>query len=190
MLLLPSGRRPLNTSRHGFRDTGIVPFKPEVVISQLPPRLHTPNESDDGGSELSLTTPKTARKVEMMWDALDTEDADDAHWWDIFNKLERASLAQAHLVEQLKRELANTEQAKKARKRRAEASHRHVSVGGVIKSSQVRNMVRLEQKYDLVKEHLNWRKKWKACIKEFIDTLLARGIIVKRQRLTRQSTNS
>lgn len=182
------------TIRHGFRDTGIVPLKPDVVISQLPELPQTPeasdNDDDNASSELSLTTPTTTRKVTKMWDSLCDEDIDDIRWWDTFYKLEKASQAQAHLVNQLKLELRRTDQAKKARDRRAQASHRHLaSIGGVVKSSQVRTMVRLEREYDLVKEKLKWRRKWKTVITEFMDTLIARGVIIKRQRKSRQQVD-
>jgi hypothetical protein len=173
------------TIRHGFRDTGIVPFNPQVVLAVLPDQPQTPVSSSGSGSALSGNTPQTTRKVEAMWDALIEQD-DDIHFFDILNKLQKSAIAQAHLVDTLRRELTSSEQAKMARQRRAQASHRQISYGGVVRSADIRKMVRKEQEYDEIRELLKLRKKWKLVMAELIDVCLTRGIITKCRRKSRQ----
>jgi hypothetical protein len=52
--------------RAGFRDAGLVPHDPEVVLSKLDVQLHTPTPPAPGTVDWEAKTPRNAREMEAQ----------------------------------------------------------------------------------------------------------------------------
>ena len=97
-------------------------------------------------------------------------------------KLAKGSVAQAHLIEELCRDLTATTAAQQARKERTRASRRRIQTGGVVSSMELDRMARIEKKVDNLVALNQLRKKWRKVVNEFMEVALARGIILKKPK--------
>lgn len=100
------------------------------------------------------------------------------------DKLIKASISQAHLAEELYREIDQSTYAQRAIRERASASRQHLQAGGVVFSDEVSRISWIRKECDERKERAALRKKWKDAMTEFVDHALDRSIITKRSRLS------
>lgn len=174
------------TVRHGFSLTGIHPFDPDVVLDKLAEdRPATPNRESSMESFSSGSTPKTARKFALQGNIITSYHAEGIPFKSRLDKLLKASISQAHLAEELQREIQQSTQAQRARRERAGASRQQLQTGGVVYSDEVSRISRIKKENDERKERMALRRKWKEVMTELVDYALDRGIIVKRSRLSR-----
>jgi hypothetical protein len=106
------------TIEHGFRQTGIVPFNPAVVLDTLPEIAEEqPTTPSDSGSFASFgSTPKTAKRFEQWANNLPHAEGHGYSIGEVLNTFIKGSIAQAHLAETLQRELNNYTVAERARR--------------------------------------------------------------------------
>jgi hypothetical protein len=64
------------------------------------------------------------------------------------SKLVEASKAQTILVDELTERVAQSDAAKQARQRRANASRAHIGTGGIVRKEEVTRIKRIKQDYD------------------------------------------
>jgi hypothetical protein len=168
---------------HGFRATGIVPYNPQIVIENLED-YHRPATPPDGNSSGSShnSTPKTAERFRMMGRKLIHLEALSEEYIQTLAKLTKVGITQAHLIEELRRDLSATTAAQQARKERARASRRRIQTGGVVSSMELDRMARIEKNVNDVVTLNRLRKKWGKVVNEFMEVALARGIILKKPR--------
>jgi hypothetical protein len=65
-------------------------------------------------------------------------------------------------------------------------SKRYLRKGGIISSNKVNNIKRIELKINEAKENKRWRVRYHGVMVNLMDELIRRGIVVKRQRRSRQ----
>jgi hypothetical protein len=170
------------TIRHGFRATGIVPYNPHMIIEQLEDYMATPPPPSSSGGSSHNSTPKTADRFKKMGRKLLYLEALSDEYIYTLAKLAKGSVAQAHLIEELRRDLAATTAAQQARKERTRASRRRIQTGGVVSSMELDRMARIEKKVDNLVALNQLRKKWRKVVNEFMEVALARGIILKKPK--------
>jgi hypothetical protein len=173
------------TKRHGFRDTGIWPFNPEVVLCNIPEfaRLETPQSSSDNSI---ASTPRTAARFRSLGNRLRAiQDLQRKSRADL-EAVIRGGEQLAAYVETMEVELRRFTQGARDRADRIAASRRHLRKGGIISSEEVNNMKRVELKIDEEKENKRWRMRYRGVMVGLMDDLIRRGIAVKRQRRSRQ----
>jgi hypothetical protein len=177
------------TIQHGFRYTGIVPFNPSIVMDQLEAIPGTPILSSPGSSHWSWgSTPKTVKRFRTIdWNLRHLE-RESEEFRENLNKLVKGSIAQAHLVEELRRELSQTKAATMAREQRKRASRHRIPMGGIVTSKELDRMVYIERSKHHIGDLIDWRKKWGKVMVELRSHALAHGIIQKRQRLSKGSS--
>jgi hypothetical protein len=173
------------TIKNGFAMTGIVPFNPMVVVKNLPewcPRPNTP--SDAAGTERSTgSTPKSAEKFQRYREKLDIVASYSDKMKKTLDKVIKGSVAQSIVIKELQRELADTEAASQARQRRAKASARRISEGGMISANKLAKMKRKEDQIDIEKAYKKWKTKWKKVMVELRREIKARIRKEKNQKI-------
>lgn len=135
----------------------------------------------------SGSTPKTARKFALQGNIITSYHAEGIPFKSRLDKLLKASISQAHLAEELQREIQQSTQAQRARREQAGASRQQLQTGGVVVySDEVSRISRIKKGSDERKERMALRRKWKEVMTELVDYALDHGIIVKRSRLSRR----
>jgi hypothetical protein len=170
----------------GFQLTGIVPWNPDIVITNLP-EYQPCTPASEGSNETIWTwgsTPKTVSRFKTVGDRIPhLEGCDQMH---NMKMLVKGAIAQAHLVEALSKEIYNSAAAQKAREQRSKASKRWIQTGGTVSSSGLSRIKKLKKNHDDMKERLKLRKIWRTVMTELIERAIDRGIIIKRPRLSRK----
>jgi hypothetical protein len=167
---------------HAFRAAGIVPYNPQIIIENLEDFMATPPPDEDSGGSSHNSTPKTADRFRKMGRKLLHLEALSIEYIQTLAKLTKGSITQAHLIEELRRDLSATTAAQQARKERAMASKRRIQTGGVVSSMELDRMARIEKNVDDLVAKNQLRRKWRKVVNEFMEVALARGIILKKPR--------
>ena len=178
------------TIEHGFQYTGIVPYNPSIVLDKLETfRPETPNLPSPTSTNWSWgSTPKTVKRFERIDSNLRHLERQSQDFRDNLDMLVKGSIAQAHLVEELRRELSNTKAATMAREQRSRSSRHRVPIGGIVTSNELDRITYIERGTRHKADLMAWKKKWAAVMQELRAHALAHGIIVKRQRLSKGAT--
>jgi hypothetical protein len=146
-----------STIKFAFRKTGIVPFKPSVVLSPFPSQESsaeseptTPSRSSTGGRhtgnpDILKTTPLTIRSLKRQSEFLyENAPQDDPEFTEVLDKFIRGSVL--HSTERLQsmRDLSRTRLAEQMRSERARynTSRRSLQTGGILTMEDGRQMVR------------------------------------------------
>ncbi|KAI9041891.1 uncharacterized protein KD926_006437 [Aspergillus affinis] len=160
------------TIRHAFRLAGLVPWKPAVVLANLPEiRPSTP----------SSTTSSEAGSSVLRYDAVQ----DGYGFTRRLSKFIKGSIAQGWLAAGLQRQLDEITRVQREKAERDRASRRRAPVGGVVSSTSLAHIERKEEELDALKERTRLRAKWKQVMVELVDYAIDREIIIKRQRKSR-----
>ena len=178
------------TIMHGFRDTGIVPYNPQIVIDQLDEQPLTPISTDENNSDsTTFRTPQTANRFQIVSDRLLQYDAESPAYTKTLNSLVKGAVSQAHLIEQLRRELTQSQAAQNAQRLHKQASRHRVPLGGVISSNELQRMKRIHEISDETEAIIKWKSKWSLVIAELRKHVVTRGLKIKNQRLRKTRSN-
>jgi hypothetical protein len=137
------------TLRHAFGLTGLNPWNPSVALERLQDSELFANEETSNSSFSATNTPKTARQINRYSRhilQLSPNEEDSFHT--CLAKLVKATKTQAVLVEHLTERVRQSDAAKLARQRRAQASRAHLRTGGIIRKEDVNRMKRVKQDYN------------------------------------------
>ena len=135
-----------NSILSAFRECGIVPYNPAVVLRkaceyQAPPSLDPPRPSTPSdSSNLLPTTPRTDRSFEKQANLL--QNATPNRQKMLQEKFIKGALIQAKTGTQIRRQLAETTAAERERKERRCQSQRQLQKGGVLYPEEARQMVK------------------------------------------------
>jgi hypothetical protein len=121
------------------------------------------------------STPKTAEQFRMMGRKLIHLEALSEEYIQTLAKLTKGGITQAHLIEELRRDLSATTAAQQARKERARASRRRIQTGGVVSSMELDRMARIEKNVNDVVTLNRLRKKWGKVVNEFMEVVPCPG---------------
>jgi DDE superfamily endonuclease/Tc5 transposase DNA-binding domain len=144
-----------NTIKAAFRETGLHPFAPEIVISRLPPALDESTlDWSDIDEEAELVTPMKVSSLTDMADDLDTALAEadaPSPIRALWSKIKKGALAQAHLGTLKQQDLEIIAEKVAGRAKRATGSARRVQKGGVIEVGRGRTRIDLREKSEIEK---------------------------------------
>ncbi|KAL4860296.1 hypothetical protein BDV12DRAFT_205289 [Aspergillus spectabilis] len=137
----------------GFKYTRIILFNPEIVLEQLPEaptRQETPSDIKLFSSFGS--TPKTAEYFEYWARNLPRAEELSYSLGEKLNIFIKASIAQAHLAENLHQDLIAFTAAERERRERVRGSQSRIQKDGVVSSTWLKRINRAEVKYNINKE--------------------------------------
>jgi hypothetical protein len=132
-------------------------------------RFLRPEGTDSPSSNTSShwswgSTPKTIKRFEIInWNLRHLE-RQSIDFKENLDKLVKGSIAQAHLVEELRRELNETQAAVQARQLRSKTSRHRIPTSGIVSSNELERMKRIEpgvtfyRGFDQVEEQVGRRR--------------------------------
>ena len=167
---------------HGFRDTGIVPFNPQIVIEKLDDYMATPPPEEISSGDSCESTPKTADRFQKLSEKLLNIKTFNGKARENLEKLTKGSIVQAHVFQEIRKDLAATITAQHAHKERDKASKRRIQKGGIVSSTELGCISRIEQDTDDILAKNKLRRVWRKVVNEFMEVALARGFILKKPR--------
>lgn len=165
-----------------------MPFRPGVILDIMPDtHPTTPPSPESEHSFFSLgSTPKTEARFKDVGSKVSLiYDTDFSCFKENLDLLVKGGIAMMYYAKALHTELTQYIKASTERSERSRASKRQVQKGGVVSSINLASMQRYEVSFDILKDQMKWRAKWKIIMVELIDRLIQCGVIVKRQRLDR-----
>lgn len=175
------------TLKHAFRLTGLNPWNPSVALERLQDSKLFTDESSSNSSFSITNTPQTARQIDRFnRHLLDLSPTEEDSFHTTLSKLVKAAKTQAILVEHLTERVRESDAAKLARQRRAQASRAHLQIGGIMRKEEVTRMKRIRQDYDELVEKNRLRPQWRKVMAELQEYCLAKGIIVRKRRKVRK----
>ena len=174
-----------------FRQTGLIPFNPNIVLSKLPATTPSPPSTPPPATPELPTVPLTIRSLKRQANELwNYSDPTSPTYRERLHTYFTGSLAQAQTGAQAVEELARTEAAQLARKARRTASHRPVQKGGVLYASEARNIAAVRVEDELVKAKALVDKAAKAEAKKqrkvFLDAVMAKRSEIIKARTARK----
>jgi len=139
-----------------FRKTGLIPYNPQLILSQLPiytppsPSYNPPTTPPPIIPEVT-TTPHTVHSLQQHAAYLRNQDPVSPTFQRNLNQFIKGSLAQAQAGAQAYTDLSNTKAAEQARTLRQDRTRRSVQKGGVIYTHQARAIVKTREEDDAQK---------------------------------------
>ena len=163
-----------STVLSAWRQVGLIPFNPSIVLDKLPKRklfseFSSPPRHPDEAYEAAFSTPRNFQELKEASYNIESvyPDAMNLH------KFMKGALAVARKDELIVDQLAHTKAAENARRIRANQTKRVIQKGGVIRVEDCRKMTseRMEEENRLEttrqnKLILNQRKRWGPVMRE------------------------
>ena len=177
-----------------FRQTGLIPFNPDIVLSKLPRAATTPSPPSTPPAnhtpELS-TVPLSIRSFKRQANELwEYSDPTSPTFRKRLHTYLTGSIAQAQTGVQVAEDLERTEAAQLARKARQTASHRPAQKGGQLYSSEARSISTVRVEDELVKAKALVDRAAKAEAKKerkgFLDSIMAKRSEMMKVRTARK----
>lgn len=145
-----------STIQSAFKNTGIWPFNPEVVLRKVEerrPRIRTPSPPPPSSSN---NTPVTLRQINKVADKIKSSLQDGEltiipEFAKTINCFVKGSLAAATEMVQTKRDFGRTKYAERVSKQRRTGKSCKVQSGGVLTAEQGREMVKKKGEDEVVK---------------------------------------
>src|SRR5437588_11825676 len=153
--LLPNIRKQTfkkSSIQSAFRNCGLVPFNPDIVIQQIKDRnlisireaLKSPSKSpaktppSSQESTASITTPHRPKEFKKQWDQLlqDSPETKELR----LDGLYKGSLAVAHYAQRLKDRLQKNRYAEEIRLKRKALGRKVLKTGGILYAEDVRRI--------------------------------------------------
>lgn len=160
-----------STIRSAFRETGLIPYNPEVVLEKVrntlpPPRPITPEAEP---FKPLIETPRTIRQLaesglELMTHPRIPEDLQVS-----IHKFMRGGVAVARCGLLMEQRLDTTIAAENARKARKQEANKVLQKGGILYSSNARRMNQERLEIELQREkdrQAAWQKKYENALKK------------------------
>ncbi len=153
------------TIRHGFRDTGISPFNPAVVLDQIaePTRPAIPSTASSHDILSIGSAPKTAERFQNLRD-----------------KIISGATQLVSYAETMQEEVRRYTEPSRQRAERANVSKRRLRSGWVVSSRTAQAMKRREVKVNFSNEKRKWKRKYTKVLSELIQTCKDKGRVQKR----------
>lgn len=169
---------------NGFKLTGLVPFKPYLVLQQLnenqPPSPKPESEPEE------LVTPCNLQQFEDCDDIWNISNREGSEFEYTLEKTIKGAQAQAYRVQELEWDHAKTEAAQQALARREEFSRRHLPKGGIMKACNAQRMTRIQHELTEKEALEKLRLKWKKVMAQLKRYAHDHAIKVKPQRKNRK----
>jgi hypothetical protein len=175
------------TIRNGFRLTGIVPFKPNIVLKEIPQaiqREETPSASSASSSVVG--TPKTTEKFQRIVQDIYQARRRDSRYKTKLNQLLKGAKAVARYAKVLEDRLDIMTEFARQRALRAMVPKRRIQTGGIVSSKDMRRMKRKTKKVSKEAEIKRWKALYKKCMPEVKEECKQRGIIAYSRRAARR----
>ena len=174
-----------------FRQTGLIPFNPDILLSKLPATTPSPSPPPPAAAPKLPTVPLTIRSLKRQANELwNYSDPTSPTYRQRLHTYLTGSLAQAQTGAQVAEDLARTEAAQLARKTRRTASHRSVQKGGVLYASEARNIAAVRVEDELAKAKALVEKTAKAEAKKqreiFLDPVMVKRSEIMKVRTARK----
>ncbi|KAI9039381.1 DNA-binding domain-containing protein [Aspergillus affinis] len=158
---------------------------PFIIMPEIRPSTPSSTTSSEAGSSV-LSTPKNIQRLAKFATNLGYDAVQDGYGFTRrLSKFIKGSIAQGWLAAGLQRQLDEMTRVQREKAERDRASKRRAPVGGVVSSTSLAHIERKEEELDTLKERTRLRAKWKQVMVELVDYAIDRGIIIKRQRKSR-----
>lgn len=133
-----------STIMHAWRDTGLIPYDPEVVLSKIrPKKVSTPPLTNDRIEPTAAQTPRTPRSLSRLGTALERRmEQNRPITKHMLARYIRGAQFQAISGAQVKDALRHTQAAEKAREARSKRKNARVQKGGVLRAGDHRRIIR------------------------------------------------
>ena len=150
------------TIRHAFREAGIVPFYPAVVINKVVAlrAQYRPERTPSPRRNVDLSTPTTERRLNRQGDWLLGSDPTSDGFKARLERFVRGSQIQATTGTLATSRLTELNAANKLRQERARRARNTLQKGGILYSSQARIMKRRKVEAEEAQKERR-RQKWK-----------------------------
>jgi hypothetical protein len=138
-----------NNVRAGFRATGLVPFSPKAVLSQLDPRLMTPSPPNTrpGTAQSWVTkTPTTASEITQQSTTIKNKIArhqysSPTHMYDVIDAQARGMSKMAHELVLMRAELKDLRTVNEVLSKRRRAKKVRLRVGGSLSMQEADDLM-------------------------------------------------
>lgn len=161
-----------STVKLGWRLTGLWPINPEVILQDLPnygdaqPDSDWSWESATRSQSTQISTPKTADRIKKLEERIQQSEIQSERCNLYIQKLAKAARTFAYQAGEVARELEMTSRASSIRHARYSNSRAHMRITGLVTSSQVQYMKRIEKVGTEVEALNKLRPKWKKVMVE------------------------
>ena len=172
-----------STIRSAFRETGIMPFNPSIILEKLRSRRATTPPDQTASQSSPFSTPLTIRRLNRLGDhILETLPDDlDTNLTHNIEKLIYGARVQATQLIQIKDDLSRTKLAESARQAARAEKNRQLQHGGVMNVDDARAKIQkkrvneVEKAEAIIKAHEEKRKRlWKRIGREAAKAARAR----------------